>query len=240
MFVVSALCIASIRPRGAPLESDAVTSSIWHDMREGVAFTWRQPLVRANTAVMLLGPLTLGATFPLLVGYAWEVLGGGEWEYSMLGTGISVGSILAGFWLTSLSSVRTGLSVVVGLVVMGLGVMGTAMVSHLWLAVALMAISGMGSMMVLVPSVTLVQRHTPDRLLGRVFAVRSTLIFAAMIITNAVGGVAGERFGVRESLFFCGSALVALVLLASVFPSVRASDTPPMLADKPQLAMDEA
>lgn len=240
MFVVSALCIASIRPRGAPLESDAVTSSIWHDMREGVAFTWRQPLVRANTAVMLLGPLTLGATFPLLVGYAWEVLGGGEWEYSMLGTGISVGSILAGFWLTSLSSVRTGLSVVVGLVVMGLGVMGTAMVSHLWLAVALMAISGMGSMMVLVPSVTLVQRHTPDRLLGRVFAVRSTLIFAAMIITNAVGGVAGERFGVRESLFFCGSALVALVLLASVFPSVRASDTPPMLADEPQVAMDEA
>ncbi|MDI3339612.1 MAG: MFS transporter [Sphaerobacter sp.] len=235
MFILAALCVASIRHRGGPQVATAA-ASLWDDVREGIAFAWRHPLVRANTLVMLLGPLTLGAAWPLLVGYAWDVLGGGEREYALLGTGISVGSVLAGVWLTRLPAGRTGLFVIGGLVIMGLGVMGTAAVSHLWLAVALIAVSGVGSMMVLVPSVTLIQRHTPDGLLGRVFAVRSTLIFAATIVANALGGMAGERFGVQRSLFASGAALVALVLLAALFPSVRASEGPSLLREEPQAA----
>jgi MFS family permease len=98
---------------------------------------------------------------------------------------------------------------------------------------ATIAISGFGSMMVLIPSVTLVQLHTPEQLLGRVFSVRSTLIFGAIILSNAVGGWAGEQFGVRESFFVCGLLLVVSTLIALAFPSVRSVDFAPIATVEP-------
>jgi MFS family permease len=78
--------------------------------------------------------------------------------------------------------------------------------------------------------VTLVQLHTPEPLLGRVFSVRSTLIFGAIILSNAVGGWAGEHFGVRESFFACGLLLVVSTLVALLFPSIRGVDFAPVSA----------
>jgi MFS family permease len=119
---------------------------------------------------------------------------------------------------------------------MGIGVMATALVNQLWEAMATIAISGFGSMMVLIPSVTLVQLHTPEPLLGRVFSVRSTLIFGAIILSNAVGGWAGEQFGVRQSFFACGLLLVVSTLVALLFPSIRGVDFTPIAAVEPGLS----
>jgi MFS family permease len=226
-FLISGLLLMTAKtPAFRRIQSGV--SSVWSDLREGIEFVRSSPVLRANTMVMLLGPLMLGAATPLLVGYAWNVLGGGEWEYAMLGTGISAGSILGGLWLGAEQRLRPGLTIVVGLALMGIGVMATAAVHELWFAVATIAISGVGSMMVLIPSVTLVQLQTPEKLLGRVFSVRSTLIFGAIILSNAVGGWAGEQFGVRESFFVCGLLLVASTLVAMAFPSVRSVNFGPI------------
>lgn len=210
--------------------------SIRAEMVEGIRFVHSSPVVRANTLVMLLGPLTLGATTPLFVGYAWNILGGGQWEYAMLGTGISAGSILGGLWLGSDNRVPAGILVVSGLAVMGVGIMATSLVSNIWIAMATIAIAGVGSMMVLIPSVTLVQLYTPENLLGRVFAVRATLIFAAIIISNAVGGWAGQQFGVRESFFGCGALLFIFTLIAALFPSVRSVGLTPAGESQPSFS----
>ncbi|HVX29264.1 MAG TPA: MFS transporter, partial [Nitrolancea sp.] len=205
----------------------AGVASVWLELVEGVNFVRSSQILRSNTLVMLLGPLMLGAATPLLVGYAWNVLDGGEWEYAMLGTGISAGSIIGGLWLGAEQRLRPGLTIIFGLALMGVGVMATAVVDRLWLAMATIAFSGFGSMMVLIPSVTLVQLHTPEPLLGRVFSVRSTLIFGAIILSNAVGGWAGQEFGVRESFFACGLLLVVSTLVALLFPSIRGVDFTP-------------
>ena len=139
----------------------------------------------------------------------------------MLGTGISIGSIVGGLWLGGENRIPMGVLVVSGLSVMGVGIMATALVSSIWIAVGTIAITGVGSMMVLIPSITLVQLHTPEHLLGRVFAVRATLIFGAIIISNAVGGWAGQEFGVRECFFGCGALLFFSTVVAAMFPSVR-------------------
>lgn len=211
-------------------------SSLRSDVVEGIRFVRSSPVLRANTLVMLLGPLMLGATTPLLVGYAWNVLGGGQWEYAMMGAGISAGSILGGLWLASEHRIRPGVLIVAGLAFMGVGIMATALVSHLWMAVATIALSGVGSMMVLIPSVTLVQFHTPEHLLGRVFTVRSTLIFGAIIISNAVGGWSGQEFGVRQSFFACGAFLFFATAIAALFPSVRGVDLTSMTVPNAELS----
>jgi MFS family permease len=220
-FFVSGLLVLTIKtPALARVQSGL--ASIRTEVVEGIRFVNSSPVLRANTLVMLLGPLMLGATTPLLVGYAWNILGGGQWEYALMGTGISAGSIAGGLWLGGEDRIRPGVLIVAGLAIMGVGIMATALVSSIWIAVATIAVSGVGSMMVLIPSVTLVQLHTPERLLGRVFTVRSTLIFGAIIISNAVGGWAGQQFGVRQSFFACGALLFVATAVAALFPSVRA------------------
>ncbi len=233
-FFVSGLLVLTIKTTAIERLQTGI-SSIRAEVIEGIRFVRSSPVLRANTLVMLLGPLMLGATTPLLVGYAWNVLGGGQWEYAMMGTGISAGSIVGGLWVGSENRIRPGVLIVSGLALMGVGIMATALVSHLWMAVATIALSGVGSMMVLIPSVTLVQLYTPQNLLGRVFTVRSTLIFGAIIVSNAVGGWAGQVFGVRQSFFACGAFLVVSTAIAALFPSVRSVGLSPIVAAEVEL-----
>ncbi len=230
-FLVSGLLVLTVKtPAFARIK--AGLTSIRAEVMEGLNFVRSSPVLRSTTLVTLLGPLILGATTPLLVGYAWNILGGGQWEYAMMGTGISAGSIAGGLWLGSENRIRPGVLIVVGLAVMGVGVMATASVHYLWFAVATIALCGIGSMMVIIPGVTLVQLYTPAHLLGRVFSVRSTLIYGAIIISNAIGGWAGQQYGVRPSLFACGALLFVSTVVASLFPSIRSvTFTPPVLAE---------
>ena len=105
----------------------------------------------------------------------------------------------------SLADRLPGYTVVVGLIAMGLAIALVGAVANLWLAVAAMLLCGVGNVMVLIPSHTLVQRQTPAALLGRVLSVRSTLIFGLLIASNAVGGWAGQTFGTRQSLIVCAA-----------------------------------
>ncbi len=232
-FLISGLLVITVKTT-ALQRIQAGIASVRTELLEGIRFVRSSPVLRANTLVMLLGPLMLGATTPLLVGYAWNVLGGGQWEYAMMGTGISAGSIAGGLWLGTENRIRPGVLIVSGLALMGIGIMATAMVDHLWMAVATIAMSGVGSMMVLIPSVTLVQLHTPEHLLGRVFSVRSTLIFGAIILSNAVGGWSGQQFGVRQSFFACGALLFVSTAVAALFPSVRSVGLAPNIPPQPE------
>lgn len=224
-YLVSAVLIFSMRVD--PTEDLVVVrQTVWKDVSEGVAFVWNHRLVLANTLVTLLGPIALGASTPLLVGYAWDVLSGGEWEYSLIGAAISIGTVLGGVWLGTQERVKTGIVVLTGLALMGLSVTATALVGSLAPALLFIAVSGFGSALVLIPGVTLVQDHTPDNLLGRVFSLRTTLFYTAIVFSTFIGGWAGDQFGTRPALLVCGIILTVSVFLAALIPSVRASGTP--------------
>ena len=219
-FLISALLVLTVRVHASP-SPGARRRSITADLREGFAFLRKCAVVRANTFVMLLGPLTLGAETPLLIGYAWGVLDRGSWAYGLLGFGISLGSILGGIVIGTFAERLPGYIVVAGLAVMGLAIALVGAVANRWLAVLAMALCGVGNVMVLIPSVTLVQRQTPPELLGRIFSLRTTLIFGVLIASNAVGGWAGQVFGTRQTLIACGSLLLIAATLASFFPVTR-------------------
>lgn len=202
--------------------------SMLRQVRDGVSFVWNHRLVLANTLVTTLGPIVLGASTPLLVGYAWDVLEGGEWEYSLLGAGISAGTVIGGLLLSNRERVNTGLVVVSGLGLMGISVAATALVDSLVLAIVTITISGVGSAMVLIPGQTLVQDHTPDHLLGRVFSLRATLFYSSIVGSTLIGGWAGDQFGTQPALLACGILLIVLAALASLIPVVRASGVEPV------------
>jgi MFS family permease len=226
-YLTSALLIWSINVKSTAYVAET-GRTVLREVAEGVSFVWNHRLVLANTLVTLLGPIALGASTPLLVGYAWDVLNGGEWEYSLIGAAISLGTVLGGVWLSTKERVNTGMVVVVGLAVMGISVTLTAMVSSLVPALIFIGISGFGSAMVLIPGVTLVQDHTPDNMLGRVFSLRTTLFYSAIVFSTFIGGWAGDQFGTRPAMLVCGIILTVSVALVAMIPAVRASGLEPV------------
>jgi hypothetical protein len=104
---------------------------------------------------------------------------------------------------------------------MGFSSASLALFSNLWLAAGMLALGGAGNMVAIIPSATLVQRVTPNEVLGRVLSLRIVLFSVAGLASNALAGVGAERFGVQPMWAIIGTLLVLLGLVGFLVPSAR-------------------
>lgn len=223
-YLCSALVLWPLRlPRHERLEAASV-QAVWSDLVQGIRFLVGNTLIRTNTAIVALGAVAIGMAMPLLVGYAYARPERGEVAYSMLNFGIGVGSVAGAMLVGTLNARRLGSLVLGGLVVMGVGLFGLGLEPPLWLGVGLTALTGLGNMLFLVPSVTIVQRATPAHLMGRIFALRSTVLFTMLIAANGVGGWIGDWVGATRAFFLVGSVLVLATIMAMLLPSIWLAD----------------
>lgn len=200
------------------------TALVWRELVDGVTYLFRNALLRTNTLLVALGAIAIGMAMPLLVGYAYTVSAQGEVAYSLLNFGIGVGSVVGAVLMGMLNARRLGSLVLLGLVVMGVGLAGLGIAPPLWVAVVLTGLTGFGNLLFLVPSVTIVQRVTPASLMGRIFALRSTLLFTVLIVANGIGGWLGDRLGAERAFLAIGSALVVAALVAVAVPTTLLAD----------------
>lgn len=93
-----------------------------------------------------------------------------------------------------------------------------------WLAVASLALVGLGSIGYLTTANSSLQLRVPDRLMGRVMGLWVVVNAGTMPLGSlAFGGVA-ERFGLPVVVFWCGMvslAIGALALLTRAFTGTR-------------------
>jgi MFS family permease len=197
---------------------------VWRELVGGVRFLVDQPLVRTNTLLVALGAIAIGMAMPLLVGYAYARPERGEVTYSLLNFGIGVGSVAGALLVGTLNTRRLATLVVLGLVVMGTGLTGLGLEPPLWVGVMLTGLTGLGNLLFLVPSVTIVQRVTPANLMGRVFALRSTILFTALIAANGLGGWLGDDLGAGRAFLVVGSGLIIMTVALSLLPATRQAD----------------
>jgi DHA3 family macrolide efflux protein-like MFS transporter len=192
----------------------------------GLRFVRSNAVLLANTALTAIGVLLFWGSYTLSYGYATEVIGAGAFGYSVLeaalGVGATAGGLCVGWWGGRLPK---GPTMLVGLIIMGATDASLALHSHLWLATLTIALGGAGNMLFVIPSMTLVQQATPDEFRGRVLGLRTVLFCFAGLASNALVGVAAERFGVQTTWATTGTLLVLLGFFSFLLPSVRNADS---------------
>ncbi len=223
-YVLSALMLVPLRLPPLPPAEERSLGVVWRELAGGVRYLFGNALLRTNTFLVACGAVAIGMAMPLLVGYAYSFPGQGEVAYSLLNFGTGVGSVVGALLVGTLQVRRLGSLVLLGLAVMGGGLAGLGLSPPLWLAVALTGLTGLGNLLFLVPSVTIVQRVTPARLMGRIFALRSTLLFTALIAANGVGGVLGDWLGADRAFLAVGSMLLAVVVAVVWIPATLLAD----------------
>jgi MFS family permease len=189
-FAVSALSLALVRasfntPNDAPKEA----TSILHDVREGLGYVLRHPVLRNISLMMALINFVTATTWAELVFFAHERLDAGNRQIGALfaagSAGVVVTGLLAGrlrkrFSFTALA--MTSLMLMGGLIVVFAGL------RWYWLALPVWAAqSGLG-ILFNINTGSLRQAIVPNQMLSRVLTIAGVLAWSAIPAGAIVGG----------------------------------------------------
>jgi MFS family permease len=204
-----ALIVGSFKP-----VSDGSRRSMLHEIREGFEFLWHNPVLRPLAVMVAAANGANAAVVAVFVLFAVAPgpMGLDEVGYGVLITTMAVGGV-AGSLLEERVEARIGRSNVLFLVVIvsGLGVLVPAVTANVVAVAAGMVALGASFMMWNVITVSLRQRITPDRLLGRVNATYRLFAWGVMPIGALLGGLIAESLGLRA--VFVAAAAVSLAML---------------------------
>ena len=215
-YLVGAGCLAlisgSFRAAGA---APAGSTRLRDEIAEGAGFVWRHQVLRPLAIMLGIENMAFAAAFAVFVLYAVDPgpMGLSETGYGILTATLGIGS-LVGTWLAAPAERRLGRvrTLVVSVVLTTASLVVPALTASPVLVGASFAVGGVSIVLWNVITVSLRQRITPDRLLGRMNAAYRLVGWGTMPLGAALGGFLAETLGLRGT--FVVAAALALATLA--------------------------
>lgn len=216
--------IPGISGRGKLARNNEDRPGAWEEFVEGMRFLGSHPLVRALVFGVMTACMAAGTIIAIGVAFT-QVLNAGDDGFGLLqgvvGTGLVVG-ILATSWLEPRIG-RTRLFAP-GVLVAGFGLVLTALMPRLDLAMVTSAIMGFGGGVAFLTGYTMLQESVSDDMRGRTFGAFNTgvrfALFVSLVVAPLIVGLIGTELqvdgvtayaigGVRITLLLAGMLALA-------------------------------
>jgi MFS family permease len=213
-FLVSALIMLRLPPI-PPAGDGGAETSLLEETREGMAYLWRDRLLR--TLALSMFAFVLFASFDnvAVVFLVKDTLGGTSFEFGAAMSAFGIGMILGAVGLVrGWSSARPAAVVAVGMLFTAAGNLLVGLAPAVGFVLAFQLVGGVGNGLGLVGEDTLIQRHVPPHLLGRVFGALATAIFLGNAVAYTLGSVFVDATSPRTALVVSGVAVFGVVALA--------------------------
>jgi MFS family permease len=217
-FAVSALLLTRL-PALSPTSAGAtVAPRLFAQAREGLGYIWSVRPVRILTLGFCGIVLVNGIDDVALLLLATDTLRAGQSAVAVLLAAVGVG-LLIGYALLARAGARIAMPALLlaGFAVSSVGNLLTGLAWAVGVAFALQAVRGLGLAAMDVASNTLLQRWVPDRMLGRVFGNLYGLIGVAAGISYLGGGLLLDATSAPVTFLAAGAAgtvITAVVALA--------------------------
>jgi Na+/melibiose symporter-like transporter len=226
MIAASVVLIARMAtPRGAV--RDLSGTHVVRDIKEGVAWLWRNDAVRTLALVIVAFNITWSAAWSVLVLYALDHLGMGEVGYGMLTAAAAVGGLASTAAYDRIER-RFDLATVMRtcLLLEVLTHLGFALAPSSWVALMLMVVFGAYAFVWATVSTTVRQRATPTALQGRVGSAYMMAFVGGLVVGQPLGGAIAARWGLTAPFWF--AFVGAGITLAAVWrqlPNIAHAET---------------
>ncbi len=226
-YVISAVLIWGMAVPRQELNAERFSvRAILREMAEGWRFLTHQAELLANTVVSTVAQLAFGAEIVCSLIYAKGVLDQAflpfpenyGWLMASLGLGSVVGGVAIG-WLAP--NAPKGPMTIVGFIGLGASMVAAGLTTNPYVAIALFFAIGVANMLYLVPTITLFQERTPQRLFGRVVSSRQALTFGAMAISMGAAGYLAGVLGAAEVLMLGGGLIAVAGFGGLLVPAMR-------------------
>ncbi len=219
--LITALGLMAARP---PASSSR--ASFAREIGVGVAWARRNPVPLALLSLITIVGLFALSHPVLLPVFAGDIFQVGPTGYGLMMAAYGVGSLSAAIFLTVAGGGwPAGLLVTIGSFIYPVAMLGVAGAPVYVVAIGALFCMGAGLMAFNVVANTMLQKHSPDELRGRIMSFRSFLFAGMSWIGDVQMGVLGEWFGAR--IAYGISAAVCLCAAAAVWsrvPQLRRSD----------------
>jgi MFS family permease len=241
-FLVAALIIAWIPlHEGRPERSQ---QHWWHEMTGGIRHLAHEPVLRHTLVAFALMLIVIGFTeasiYAVLDFFGKPPTFAGV-VVSVQGVGAILGGVTASRWVRRLGEAGT---VTVGMALLALGLAIVGLTSSLWVTLASVVVLGYSLPLTFIAFMTMLQRRTPHRLMGRVSAAVETVMGAPQAVSLAVGALLVTLldyhviFGIMASSTGVAVVYLLIALRGQLFRPDLPSTTPPVgpgpgLADVP-------
>ena len=227
-FLWSAALVYGVHPVAAapvvdPQPVDAETAPPPHrrwaflrETGEGFTYIWRNRDLRVLIGLTCGQTLVAGASAVFVVSMAFDLVDLGPPGVGFLDSMLGVGALVGGFVaLSRASRQQLGLDFCVGVVLWSLPLVLVLVWPTVAVAVLVMLLLGLANPLVDVNLDTLLQRLTPDHLLGRVFGTLDSAYIASMAVGAGLMPLLIALVGLQW-----GMALLGLFVTAMVVPAV--------------------
>lgn len=220
-FLFSALMIAplAINRVITPAASDKKTSvgSIVSEFGAGMKFI----LTHANISFVILaltaGMFAISCFGPLVAVFVRDNLKADEFVFGAVNSLIGVGMILCTIAIGKFAQSRSKSKMVIeGLLVIGVSVAVMAAFGNIPMSAVGMFGIGVGSGLIMIPSMTLIQTETPMEMVGRVSSSVWSLLSIAQVVGLVFSGSLAAKLGVIK-LFYLSAVMLALIAAFGFF-----------------------
>ncbi|WP_405472337.1 MFS transporter [Streptomyces canus] len=221
-FAVSAASLRLMRARFQVDRQDVrTTSRLTTEIREGLGWLWRQPVIRFLTLVSAADKVRYGAGYLLIITLARQVGASPLW-IGVIFSGAAVGA-MAGALVSDRATRRfpLGRIAVVMLWLEALMFPLYALAPNPLLLAAVAAAESLVAPIYAVAMTTHQLAITPDELRGRATSAVSTLTTGALSIGTLAGGALITTLGAKPLVWLCGAWLLVLALLTTANRAVR-------------------
>jgi MFS family permease len=240
-FAISSLGLFLIR-RDLKAPTDRPPSRIVDDIREGVVYVARHPVLRT---VILLFALGSAVVIPVGAAMTFRIvrdLGQSPGAFGLTLTGFGVGTLVGSLFATRLDhGTNVARVLVLALLLMGGSTIAIAAIGSLPVIVGLTALSGAGEAALVVVYVSVRAANSPDELVGRIASTARVMALGLMPIGSLIGGILIDAVGGTGTLAILGASLCVVALGFSQARSLRAASFAPphMLTPEPLLPISD-
>ena len=226
-FAISSVGLVLIR-RELKAPADRTPARIVDDIREGIAFVVRHPVLRS---VILLFATTSASLTPIGAAMTFRIvrdLGQSPAAFGLTLTALGVGTMLGALFATRLGP-RTNVArmLVLAVLVTGAPTIAAGLIPSLPAIVLLTALSGAGEAALVVLYVSVRAANSPDALVGRIASTARAMALGLMPLGSLAGGLLIDAVGGSGTLVVIGSTSCVLALVCSQLPSLKAASLAP-------------
>jgi hypothetical protein len=229
-FGCSALTLSAIRVSFNRVEPDrpvqpvggSILRGLLRDVREGLSYVWRHPVLRSISAMMALINFVSASAYAQLVLFAKTVYKASDQQVGLLFAAGAAGVVSVGLSASWLRRRMTFPVVALGaLIVSGLALAGMAYSPWYWLAVPLWAANNGFGLLLNINTGALRQAIVPNHMLGRIVSIAGVLAWSAIPLGALAGaGVINTSGNVRA--VYAGMGLITAAIAASfAFSPIR-------------------
>jgi MFS family permease len=204
------------------------SANVVGDMVDGWRYAMSHPLVRVVLLLFAAISVLGGAYIVLMPLVAGSTLKGGPDTLGILMASAGLGALIGALYLASRETVH-GLVNVIGYAttLLGLGLVALSFAPSVWVAAPLVLACGMGWMVQMASTNTIIQSTVDTKMLGRVMSLYGVAFFAGYPVGAMLLGWLADQIGPMATFSCAGVAvLVGAGAFRVVLPKINAGTVP--------------